>query len=268
MATIGNFGAILPNTTYASVGEPQFVPASQGGTGSGPGGIGPTGPTGPGGGGTGTVPPNLVVSTLTCVGGGEAIPVAASFTGNTSANGTQIDIYAPNNISAPAASFGVLIPGTASTYDTFISNNSGPGQGSGVLQLPGITQISTFNTNLVISTINGVVPGGSGGVSQIIAGSNITIDPVGGVGAVTITASSPTSQFQTGQITIPAGFATSTINTFPVISGKNYQAVLTPAIAPGAYIQWVTASSSNGFTANVQSAALIDIPYNFIAYPL
>jgi hypothetical protein len=53
------------------------------------------------------------------------------------------------------------------------------------------SEILTSNTNLQISSINGAAPGVAG-VSQIIAGSNVSIDPVGGTGAVTINASGGT----------------------------------------------------------------------------
>jgi len=50
------------------------------------------------------------------------------------------------------------------------------------------TLIDGSGANLFISSINGAAPGVAG-VSQIIAGSNVSIDPVGGTGAVTINAS-------------------------------------------------------------------------------
>lgn len=53
----------------------------------------------------------------------------------------------------------------------------------------------SFTTNLEVQTyllcqiVNTIGTGGGGAVTQIIAGTNVTVSPVGGTGAVTISAS-------------------------------------------------------------------------------
>ena len=97
---------------------------------------------------------------------------AATFDANT--NTLNIPNYSTYDLTSPSAGVIRLTGSDTTTDDVSVS-------GSGGIT---VTQIGTNNVNIDGSSI-------SGGVSQITAGTNITISPSGGTGNVTVTAATP-----------------------------------------------------------------------------
>lgn len=217
----GTVGALGPTGATGPTGVGATGPAGAGGaagvagpTGprglvgaAGPtGGYGPAGPGGPTGprGPTGSVGPTGIQGSQGLLGP----------TGVAGPTGPIGDSFPPAGLST-YIQFNTANQFDASSYLTFdgsILAVGGVGVQSGILSLAGLSEAPTFikasdytslwtltlpantgNTNDILTTDGtGVSSWKSlssiGGVTQIIAGSNITIAPTGGVGAVTINA--------------------------------------------------------------------------------
>ena len=101
--------------------------------------------------------------------------------------------------------------------------------------------------------ISSLPSGGSSGVAQIIAGTNVTIDPVGGTGNVTINASGGSGGVTAVTATSPlvsSGGNTPAISLSGITGlGAAYQVLKVNGTADGLY--WDTAGvTSNIYTAN------------------
>lgn len=148
----------------------------------------------------------------------------------------------------------VTIPNLATALPSATTSQIYGGTGSA-----GAAQAITLGTGLSITGTTLNATGGSGGVSQIIAGTNVTISPSGGTGAVTINASGGGgSGLVTVQQKTAAYTATSSdCGTQIVDTVSNTVAITFPAVLPiGCQIGVVQGGSARLFLGAGSGATL------------
>ena len=169
----------------------------------------------------------------------------------------------------------------SSRYDAFISSQpkaGGYGSASGVLNF---TRFSTITMNgsapytstilnvdgIVCGTINGSVPGVAG-VTQLVAGDGIALNPTGGTGVVTVSALAAGS-LPSGVATIATGDSSVNVAvTTTAPDGFVWGAVVTPQANTVSgnvgILPWVGSPSVNSFTINVDFVAASGLLFGWV----